>query len=96
MAITPDGPIWMALTLLVGVVLLKYGGFVEKVRYGLGFLVASALFFFLEGATSMGFWTLGELSSAQAVLVVVWGAVAWVLLLLSAFIVATELTRTRR
>lgn len=95
MTITPDGPLWMALTILVGIVLLKHSGYANKITRGIGFLVASALFFFLEAATSMGFWTLAKLAYAQEILILLWSVIAWALLLLSAFIVAVKLIKMK-
>jgi|GEM_PF-6596122 len=95
MAFDPQGPLWMALILLVGVVLVRYSGYAQRIKYGLGLLIASAVFFFLEAVTNMGIWTRAELVYAQGILVVAWNAIAWILVLLSAFFITAKLVKVK-
>lgn len=85
----------IAIFLLVGVVLLKYSGYKDKIAKGLGFAVASAMFFFLAAATDMGFWMMNELAQAQYALGILWQVIAWILLLLAAFMVTGELAKVK-
>ncbi len=88
-------PLWVATFILVGLVLLKYSGYQEKLKRSLGFAVASVLFMYLGAVTSLGFWNRPELLGAQEALSIIWQVIAWILLLVSAFLAASDLAKVK-
>lgn len=95
MEITLTEPLWIATFILVGIVLLKYSGYKDKLAKSLGFAVASVLFLYLGALTEVGFWGRPELASAQAALVIIWQVIAWILLLVAAFLAASDLAKAK-
>ena len=89
-------PLWVGTFVLVGLVLLKYSGFADRIRRGLGFVVAAVMFWWLTAATSIGFWNRPELVQAQSALGVIWQVIAWILLLVGAFLVASDLAKAKQ
>lgn len=89
----PSASVELATFILIGIVLLKYSGFKEKIEAGLGFAVAGVMFLYLNAATEVGVWTLGGLASAQYALSLIWQVIAWILLLVAAFFVARDLVQ---
>ena len=88
-------PLWIATFILVGIVLLKYSGYKDKLNRSLGFAVASVLFLYLTTLTSYGFWSRPELVGAQEALIIIWQVIAWILLLVSAFLAASDLAKAK-
>ena len=93
--ITTSEPLWVATFILVGIVLLKYSGYRDKLNRSLGFAVASVLFMYLSALTGMGFWNRPELLDAQEALTIIWQVIAWILLLVSAFLGASDLAKVK-
>lgn len=88
-------PLWVATFILVGIVLLKYTGYKDRLGKSLGFAVASVLFMYLSAVTGMGFWNRPELLGAQEALTIIWQVIAWILLLVSAFLAASDLAKVK-
>ena len=88
-------PLWVATFILVGIVLLKYSGYKDKLSRSLGFAVASVLFMYLGSVTAMGFWNRPELLGAQEALTIIWQVISWILLLVSAFLAASDLAKVK-
>ena len=95
MEIELANPLWVATFVLVGIVLLKYSGYKEKLSRGLGFVVAAVMFWWLTAATGIGFWTGSGLIQAAQALAVIWQVIAWILLLVGAFLVASDLAKAK-
>ena len=89
--LAPHGSIEVALLVLVGLVLLKYAGLTAKIMKGIGFLIGAVFFLFLEAFTSIGFWTMPGLASAQYGLTLIWGVIAWIMFLVGTFMIASDL-----
>lgn len=85
----------IALFILVGLVLIKYAGFRDKIATALGFAVASAMFFILDASTKAGFWALAQFAKAQSALGMIFGIIAWILLLVSAVMVTVEMAKVK-
>ena len=88
-------PLWVGTFVLVGIVLLKYSGYKDKISRGLGFAVAAVMFWWLTAATGIGFWARPELVQAASALGVIWQVIAWILLLVGAFLVASDLAKAK-
>ena len=88
-------PLWVSTFVLVGIVLLKYSGFRDKISRGLGFAVAAVVFWWLTAATSFGLWARPELIEVGAALGIIWQVIAWILLLVGAFLIASDLAKAK-
>lgn len=95
MEIVLTSPLWIATFILVGIVLLKYSGYKDKIAKGLGFAVAAVMFMYLDVATGAGFWLLPSLGQAQYALSLIWQVISWILLLVAAFLVTSDLAKVK-
>ncbi len=93
--LAPNPSVELALFILIGLVLLKYSGLLNKIMKGIGFFVAGIFFLFLDAATSIGFWALPSLAQAQYGLGILWEVIAWILFLIGAFLIASDLISTK-
>jgi len=86
----------LGIALLIGVVLIKYSGYKERISHPLGFFVAAALFLFLDAATGCECFALGSIAQVQANLGMIWQIIAWILILIGTFMSTIELTRMKK
>ena len=83
--------IGITLGLLVGLVLLRYSGYLDRVKKAAGFIVAGAMFYFINIAWTAGTFASKVSSSAAGWLTFVWELIAFILIIIGSLWAAAEL-----